>query len=218
MKQTTILCYGDSNTYGYDPRTDGRRYPAEVCWTTRFARALGEEYRVIVEGLSGRTTAYDRLEFPWKNGYPYLTPCLASHKPIDYLIIMLGTNDCNVEMALSAEKIAAGMELLVRTAEEITQAEQGYVPRIVVVAPAAIRPELESTPFAYQLDGTSVQKSHDIAPLYREIAEAHGCLFLDATREVEVSPIDCEHLTERGHARLAELMTELVLRDQKCAK
>lgn len=217
MKQTMILCYGDSNTYGYDPHTDGERYPAEICWTTQFARALGEEYRVIVEGLSGRTTAYDRLEFPWKNGYPYLTPCLASHKPIDYLILMLGTNDCNVEMELSAERIAAGMELLVSTAEVVTASEQGYVPRIVVVAPAAIRPELEGTVFDYQLDATSVQKSHDIAPLYRKLAEEHGCLFLDAT-DVETSPIDCEHLTEAGHAALAELLTELVRRDREASK
>ena len=209
MKQTTILCYGDSNTYGYDPHTDGARYPTEVCWTTRFSHAMGEGCRVIVEGLSGRTTAYDRVEFPWKNGYPYLTPCLASHKPIDYLIIMLGTNDCNVEMELSAEQIAAGMELLVQTAEEVTRSEQGYVPRIVVVAPAAIRPEIEGTVFAYQLDETSVQKSHDIAPLYRKIAEEHGCLYLDATG-VETSPIDCEHLTEFGHEQLAELMTDLI--------
>ena len=217
MKKTTILCYGDSNTYGYDPHTDGERYPLEVCWTTQFARALGEEYRVIVEGLSGRTTAYDRLGFPWKNGYPYLTPCLASHKPIDYLIIMLGTNDCNVEMELSAEQIAAGMEKLVSTAEAVTASEQGYVPRIVVVAPAAIRPEIAGTVFDYQLDETSVQKSRDIAPLYRRIAEEHGCLFLDATG-VETSPIDCEHLTEAGHAALAELLTDLVRRDREASK
>ena len=209
MKQTTILCYGDSNTYGYDPHTAGARYPTEVCWTTRFSHAMGDGCRVIVEGLSGRTTAYDRVEFPWKNGYPYLTPCLASHKPVDYLIIMLGTNDCNVEMELSAEQIAAGMELLVQAAEEVTRSEQGYVPRIVVVAPAAIRPEIAGTVFAYQLDETSVQKSHDIAPLYRKIAEEHGCLYLDATG-VETSPIDCEHLTEFGHERLAELMTDLI--------
>ena len=122
---------------------------------------------------------------------------------------MLGTNDCNVEMELSAEQIAAGMELLVQTAEEVTRSEQGYVPRIVVVAPAAIRPEIEGTVFAYQLDETSVQKSHDIAPLYRKIAEEHGCLYLDATG-VETSLIDCEHLTEFGHEQLAELMTDLI--------
>lgn len=217
MKQTTILCYGDSNTYGYDPHTDGERYPVEICWTTRFARTMGPDCRVIVEGLSGRTTAYDRIEFPWKNGYPYLTPCLASHKPIDYLIIMLGTNDCNVEMGLSAEQIAAGMELLVHTAEEISRSEQGYVPRIVVVAPAAIRPELEGTVFSYQLDETSVQKSHDIAPLYQKIAETHGCLYLDATA-VETSPIDCEHLTEAGHETLSEMLVDLIRQDMALSK
>ena len=209
-----VLCYGDSNTYGYDPRTDGERYPLRVCWTTLLAEKLGGDYRIISEGLSGRTTAYDRVDAPWKNGHPYLTPCLATHKPIDYLTIMLGTNDCNVEMGLSAEEIAAGMEKLVTTAKAVTREEQGYVPRIVVIVPAAIRPEIEGTTFDYQLDETSVQKSRDIGPLYRAIAEKHGCLFLDASM-VETSTIDCEHLTEQGHAQLAELLFALLREDRK---
>ena len=206
----TVLCYGDSNTYGYDPRTDGDPYPAGVRWPDILANTLGDGYKVIVEGLSGRTTAYDRLDAPWKNGYPYLMPCIGSHKPIDYLIFMLGTNDCNVEMCLSAEDIAAGMELLVTTAKAATQEMQRYVPKIVIVAPAVIRPELAGTTFEYQLDETSVQKSHDIVPLYEQIAKKHGCLFLDASTSLEVTEIDCEHLTEKGHQQLAELLLNLI--------
>lgn len=209
-----VLCYGDSNTYGYDPRTDGERYPSRVCWTTILAEMLGSDYKIIPEGLSGRTTAYDRIDAPWKNGLPYLTPCLATHKPVDYLTIMLGTNDCNVEMGLSAEDIAAGMEQLVATAETVTLTEQGYVPRIVVIVPAAIRPEIEGTTFDYQLDETSVEKSRAIAPLYRDIARRHGCLFLDASA-VETSPIDCEHLTEQGHTQMAQLLFDLLQKDQE---
>ena len=206
----TVLCYGDSNTYGYDPHTDGDPYPAGVRWPDILAGQLGDGYKVIVEGLSGRTTAYDRLDAPWKNGYSYFLPCIASHKPIDYLIFMLGTNDCNVEMGLSAKDIAAGMELLVRTAEDAALELQRYVPKIVVVAPAVIRPELAGTTFEYQLDETSVQKSHDIVPLYKQIAKNHGCLFLDASNSLEVTEIDCEHLTEKGHHQLAELLFDLI--------
>ena len=50
-----ILCYGDSNTWGYIPLTE-KRYPPEVRWTGRLQRLLGPDYQVLEDGLSGRTT------------------------------------------------------------------------------------------------------------------------------------------------------------------
>lgn len=208
-RKVTILCYGDSNTYGYDPR-NGERYSETERWPCLLAGKLGDGYKVIEEGLNGRTTAYDRPDGFWKNGLSYLTPCLGSHKPVDILIFMLGTNDCNADLGLSEYDIADGMERLISTAETMTAELQGFVPKMLVVAPAAIRPELEGTPFAYQLDGESIRKSHDIAPLYQKLAEKHHCFFLDATDKVDVTRIDCEHLTTEGHSQLAELIREIV--------
>ena len=199
----SVLCYGDSNTYGYDPYT-WSRYPYEKRWTQVLAGRLGSRYEVIPEGLNGRTTAYDRPDAAWKNGASSLTACLGTHKPVDIIIIMLGTNDCNAALGLSAYDIAGGMETLVNIVEKETPALQGYVPQIIVTAPAAIRGDYMNSPFADKLTPESLQKSLDIGPLYKEIAERHGCLFADATTCIEVSP-DCEHLTERGHEQLADL-------------
>ena len=204
----SVLCYGDSNTYGYDPRTGGR-YPYEKRWTTLLGEMLGSRYEVIAEGLNGRTTAYDREGAPWKNGKSSFTACLGTHKPVDYIIIMLGTNDCNAALGLSAEQIAGGMETLVRIAEEESPGLQGYVPEIIVAAPAAIQSDYEKSPFAFELTPESVQKSLDIGPLYREIAERHGMRFADATTGIEVSD-DCEHLTEEGHRQIAKLFYETI--------
>lgn len=206
----TLLCYGDSNTYGYDPRTpDGSRYPYGVVWTTRVAKALGSGWRVISEGLNGRTTAYDRPGLVWKNGLTYLTPCLVSHKPVDVVTLMLGTNDCNVEMNLSPGDIAEGMKKLVLTVRAVTADYQGYIPRIVLMAPAAISQELCGTVFEGEIDETSAAKSRAIVPLYRALAERYGCGFLDCSR-LPVSPIDGEHLTEEGHAALADMLLKLL--------
>ncbi len=204
----SVLCYGDSNTYGYDPYTGGR-YPREKRWTAILGEMLGDRYEVIPEGLNGRTTAYDRPGAGWKNGISSFIACLGTHKPVDYLIIMLGTNDCNAGLGLSAEDIAGGMETLVRTAEEETPGLQGYVPEIIVAAPAAIQGDFELSPFAYELTPESVQKSVDIGPLYEKIAERHGARFADATAGIEVSP-DCEHLTEEGHRQIAKLFYETI--------
>ena len=204
----SVLCYGDSNTYGYDPQTGGR-YPFEKRWTTLLAEMLGSRYEVIPEGLNGRTTAYDRPGAAWKNGAGSLIACLGTHKPVDYVIVMLGTNDCDAELDLSAEKIADGMETLIRMIEEETPALQGYVPEIIVTAPAAIQGDYEKSPFADKLTAESVQKSVDIGPLFRDIAERHGVRFADATCSIEVSS-DCEHLTEKGHRQLADLLYGLI--------
>ena len=88
----TILCYGDSNTYGLMPDSPDR-YPRDVRWTGILQKKLGEDYYVIEEGLSGRTTLWDDPIEEHKNGKKYLLPCLETHKPLDLVVIMLGTND-----------------------------------------------------------------------------------------------------------------------------
>lgn len=204
----SVLCYGDSNTYAYDPHTGGR-YPYDKRWTTLLGEMLGDRYEVIPEGLNGRTTAFDRPGAAWKNGTSSFIACLGTHKPVDYVIIMLGTNDCNAGLGLSAEDIACGMETLINIVEDETPALQGYVPEIIVAAPAAISGDIERSPFADELNSESVQKSVDIGPLYRKIAERHGARFADATAGIEVSS-DCEHLTEEGHRQISELFLRVI--------
>lgn len=208
-KTITVLCYGDSNTYGYRPETGGR-YPFEKRWPNILASMLGEGYTVVSEGLNSRTTAYDYPDCAWKNGLLPLASCLGTSKPVDHLLFMLGTNDCKLSLGLTAEDIAAGMEKLVRTAKELLPEIQETMPTITVIAPAAVRPELEGTPFADDFDESSVRKSRALAPLYRAIAEKYGCRFLDCTDRAEVSRTDCIHLTEQGHRRIAEAVYELM--------
>ena len=207
----SVLCFGDSNTYGYDPSTFGR-YPADKRWTTILGEMLGEKYEVISEGLNGRTTAYDRPGAAWKNGASSFVAIMATHKPVDYLVIMLGTNDCNPGLDLSAEDIADGMEKLIMLAEEEAPGLQGYIPEIIIVAPGAIRADFSGSPFAYELTDGAVRKSEDIGDLYKGIAEKHMCRAVDATGAVEVSD-DCMHLTETGHRQLAELICREIKRD-----
>ena len=204
-----VVCYGDSNTYGYDPYT-GARYPYEKRWTTLLGEKLGDRYEVIPQGLNGRTTAYDRPGAAWKNGISSFVACLGMNKPVDILTIMLGTNDVNAGLGLSAEQIADGMENLVKLTEENSPELQGYVPRIIVIAPAAIGDNYENSPFAYELTPESVRKSRDIGPLYQKLAEKHFCEFISAVDSVEVSDLDSEHLSEQGHRQLAELIYKTI--------
>ena len=104
-----ILFYGDSNTWGFDPAS-GLRYPYEERWTTVCARLLGERYHCIPAGMNGRTTAFDDPEKPLRNGCRELDHELQEHKPLDLVVIMLGTNDMKFT---DAKGSAAGLEKLV---------------------------------------------------------------------------------------------------------
>jgi lysophospholipase L1-like esterase len=91
----TLVCFGDSNTWGYVPGSNGERFPREVRWPNRLQALLGEEWEVIAEGLSGRTATVERPDSEGRNGLPYLLPCLLSHAPVDVVVIFLATNDVN---------------------------------------------------------------------------------------------------------------------------
>src|SRR5262245_18689824 len=103
----TVLCYGDSNTHGTPPMSDMAdqgRYPADQRWTGVLRRELGAGWTMIEEGLPGRTTVHDDpIEGVHKNGRRYLLPCLESHRPLDAIVLMLGTNDLKARFSLPAE-------------------------------------------------------------------------------------------------------------------
>src|SRR5215467_3304319 len=108
----TILCYGDSNTWGAIPLTDLNiieRYGPDVRWGSVMRTSLGGDYWVVEEGLSGRTTVWaDPIEGDYKSGKSYLIPCLESHEPVDLVAMMLGTNDLKQKFGLSPFNIAQG--------------------------------------------------------------------------------------------------------------
>ena len=125
----TLVCFGDPNTWGYVPGSNGERHPREVRWPVQLQRLLGDEWEVIAEGLSGRTATIDRPDSEGRNGLPYLLPCLLSHAPVDVVVIFLGTNDVNF---VDDDRVARCVGRLV----EIVRA-CGAEPLVVCPAPFA---------------------------------------------------------------------------------
>ncbi len=208
MEKTVVFCYGDSNTFGYDPKGSGERYPEHLRWTTILQKLLGENYTVINEGKTGRTTAFDRPGEE-RNGLTEFLPRIRAHEAPDIVLIMLGTNDCCKPMGLTPQMITGGLEKLVVAAEENVRTKDGKLPQIILIAPAAIGTPFEGTIFAYQLDDNAVRKSRALPEYYRALAEKHACLFLDAS-DLATSPRDCEHLTEESHGELAKRLFALI--------
>ena len=203
-----ILCYGDSNTYGFDPSPYNERYPESVRWPGILQETLGENYQIIEEGKNGRTTGY-RLSVAAMNpedGPQDLVSRLENHQPVDILVIMLGSNDSLPAYGMSEEDIAAGMEDLISATEEWADQNGAACPSFVIVAPPVMNEAILDTPYATPEVEEFIRKVRGIGDLYSQLAEAHGGIFVDARNGIELSDLDLIHLTEKGHAQLAELL------------
>lgn len=205
----TILCYGDSNTYGYEPGT-GDRWPEEIRWTGRLQKLLGSDYRVIEEGCNGRTTDLKEPGEEWKSGLEYLKPCLNSHKPVDAVVMMLGTNDLKKIFHRSAEEIAAGAERLVQEIHDFAAAKQTFCPKVILLSPPEIGAEISSRSFGRDFDETAIARSKEFPMWYQNVAERKGCIFLDAAKYAKPSEEDALHLMPEEHAHLAEAVAACI--------
>ncbi|HEY1943840.1 MAG TPA: SGNH/GDSL hydrolase family protein [Roseiarcus sp.] len=198
-----IVAFGDSNTWGYDPAT-GTRFAPDVRWTGVMQRELGAAYRVIEEGLNGRTTVFNDPIEPDRRGADYLPPCLRSHAPLDLLIIALGCNDMKMRFSASPGDIANGAEFLIRLARAEALGPDGALPRILLVAPPPIR---KLTNFAEMFQGAA-EKSQLLAQRYRDVAERQRVGFVDAGEFVACSDLDGIHFEVESHAVLGQTMAE----------
>src|SRR5262249_35552004 len=175
----TVLCYGDSNTYGTATveRPDGRYGPDER-WPGVLRTALGAGWLVIEEGLGGRTTVSDDpIEGLEKNGRTYLYPCLMSHKPLDVVAIMLGTNDLKQRFGKTPWNSAEGVAVLVEIVQKASAGRKEGVPEIIVMCPA---PMLRELPLHAELFAGGYEKSLELAGFYKAVAQRLGVRFFDA--------------------------------------
>lgn len=208
-----IVCFGDSNTWGYNPE-NGTRYSANVRWTGVLQEMLGEEYQIIEEGQNGRTIASpDNAEWGTKSGIDYVIPMIESHMPMDMLIIMLGTNDLKAKFNYPAPDIAGCLQnLLLKVYAHLNYHLGQPDVRILIVSPPQIGENIASSQFAPFVDVNRViDTSKELPKWYKMVASQFGCEFLDATALVSGGKIDSLHLSKESHKVLAEAIYKAVI-------
>ena len=216
-----ILCFGDSNTYGlaFSPEKGPYRLDEGHRWTCLLQKELGPEYRIIEEGLNGRTTAYDvpasdtpplfdAPNFASRNGAAFLPMCLESHSPLDLVILNLGTNDSTKLFGLGTPDIVEGMRTLV----EIVRAKPPVMvfptPRILIIAPVPLSPLAMKD--AMMTDEGALKRSAELAGEYEKLAEELACDFFDLNTIPCHELVDGVHLTEESHAAAAHALAEKI--------
>lgn len=209
-----IVCFGDSNTHGYcadpsDCADGGDRFNEDERWTCLLQRKLGDDWLVIEEGLSGRTTVFPDALHESMSGLDSIYSCLMSHEPVDLLVIMLGTNDTKERLCANAAVIGIGLERLIMKAKTVPAWRNG-TPRILVITPPHIGEGLYLRPEGVPMGKGCPEKSRALAPYFKQAADNQGCAFLDAEGIAEYNKVDCMHLSRHGHAQLADHLAGLI--------
>lgn len=208
-----ILCFGDSNTWGFIPEsiTESypRRHPHDVRWTGVLARELGEGFRIIEEGQNGRTTVHDDPFALVRNAKAVLPAVLESHKPLDLVVLMLGTNDLKNVFGVSPSEIAAGAKILVQTVLGSDAGLAAKPPRLLLMCPPTIG-QLSHLPDLEAKLTDAQARSQQLPKHYEAVAATLGCAYLNTQEIITPSPVDGIHLDAAAHQKLGKAVAEKI--------
>lgn len=216
MGQKVILCYGDSNTWGYVPSPNYqacRRYDRIFRWTGVLQDLLGPDYYVIEEGLNGRTTNINHIIEPDRNGKTYLPPCLYSHAPVDLFILALGGNDLNICFNRSAVDIKnAIVELIYLVRETKCGANLLSSPKILLLSPPVPLNVAEdySNPDMVKPFLGAIEKAKKLQDLLANVASVENLRYLNIDNVARPSVLDGLHFNVNGHLKIARALHTII--------
>lgn len=208
-----ILCFGDSNTWGYNPVTK-ERYSKEIRWTGKLQTSLGRgNVRIIEEGLCGRTTIYEDATRPGRKGIDSISDIFERNSSIDGVVLMLGTNDCKTHNNTSAEEIAGGIDKCLDIILKYVSAEN-----VLLISPIYLGENVWKAEYDPEFDRNSVNISKELKEEYLKVAKRRNVRFLAASDYVIPSKEDQEHLNANGHSKLAGVIyNEIRHMNMRCA-
>lgn len=206
-----ILCFGDSNTWGWRPENCGgapARFDRDTRWTSLVQKALGEEYHIVEEGLNGRTTVFDDPIAPERCGIRAIDMLMYTHAT-DMAIVMLGTNDMKEHLHTTNHAIAGGVQMIASRILTLGAAAE-KPPKVLVVSPIRIGEGVGVRHASFPPE--SVRRSETLAEEIRAAVAALPVEFLDGKTVAEPSETDHLHLDAQGHARLAARLEKEIRR------
>ena len=204
----SILCFGDSNTYGVNPE-DNSRFPLSVRWTGRLQSLLGyDRYHVVEEGYCGRTTCFSDDSDEMRSGIKVLDMILKTHSPLDMVVIMLGTNDFKAQFSMKAKVSAFGVKKIVEKTKKFCLAEGKKEPAFLIVSPINMGDAIDESRF-WEYSTESKREIGKLPPILKSVADEAGALFFDAST-VAVPGSDQLHMTKESHEHLAHALYEII--------
>lgn len=210
MKKT-VLIFGDSNSWGWNPGNDLvsaiKRWDDDIRWGGVMQKELGDDYKIIIDGLNGRTTVWDDPIEEYRCGKNQIVPSMDAHAPFDMIIIFVGSNDLKVRYSVSPQDIANSAGLLVQKAQKQAGDFTGEA-KILLISPPPLG-DVSKGVFCHMFGG-SEEKSRLLGQFYGRVAEMNGVEFFDAGSVVESSKIDGLHLDAEAHEKLGKAIAPIV--------
>lgn len=197
-----ILCYGDSNTFGFNP-TDNSRYDENTRWASVLQKILGEEYKIVNEGMCDRTGFVNNPKGYMFSGPKHFPKIISKAEDIDLLILWVGSNDLQNQYDISMGAVEKGLETLVKLGVEKAK-------NIIIIPSVILSEKVLAGPFSFQFNETSVVKSRKVGKIFRTIANVYKCAFFDVNKIVAPSDFDGLHYDENGHKLIAENLAEFI--------
>lgn len=196
-----IVCFGDSNTYGYIPNS-GKRYSSDIRWTSRLSRLLGKEFEVINAGCNNRTCFIDNPAGESQTGYKAIKKYLSMN--VDVFVLSIGINDSQLFYKPSLEDFRRGLT------DFILQIQNSSDAKIILVAPPILNDDVLKGNFSFQFDFQSIELSKYLPELYKKVADENNCYYFDMNDKVKVSNLDGLHYLPAEHELIANLLYEFL--------
>ena len=197
-----IICYGDSNTFGFNPK-DGSRFDENTRWTSKLQNILGNDYNVVNEGLCDRTGFVNNPKGFLFSAQKHFPKMITKTDNIDLIILAVGSNDLQFQYDVSFGAIEKGLEKLINIAQEKTE-------NIIIVPPVILSEKVLEGFFSYQFDKTSIIKSKKVGRIFRQIANVYHCGYFDINKITSPSDYDGLHYDENSHILIAEKLVNFI--------
>jgi lysophospholipase L1-like esterase len=199
----TILCYGDSNTFGFNPE-DYSRYDKNTRWTGVLQSNLGDKYKVINEGANNRNGFVTNPQGDLYSAQKHYPELISNSDNIDIIILAIGTNDLQFLYNANSDDFEHGLENLISISKNKTN-------DIILIPPVILSDNILNGFFKTQFDKTSILKSQTVGEIYYKLAKIHNCRIFDINKFTKPSETDGLHYSKESHKLIADNLTEFIL-------
>ena len=197
-----IVCYGDSNTFGYNPK-DTSRFNEKTRWTGILKNKFLNKYEIIEEGLNNRTGFVDNPDGFNHSGLKHFPKFIENINDIEIITIALGTNDLQAQFDIDFPTIEKNLENLINYAKEKTN-------NIIIIPPIIFDERVLKGRCGYQYDKDCILKSKQLPILYKQISDKNNCEYFDFNQFVRVSDDDGLHYDALAHSIIAKELIKFI--------
>ena len=197
-----ILCYGDSNAFGFNPK-DNSRYDENTRWTALLQKNLGTEYKVINEGMPNRTGFVDNPDGVLFSSQKHFPETLLKIDSVYILILAIGTNDLMFKYNITFDTVEKGLNNLIKTAKEKTD-------NIIIIPPTIMNENVLKGSFSSMFDKSSIIKAKEAGKIFKQIATENHCRYFDINEFAMPSDLDGLHYDEKSHKLIADKLTDVI--------